>query len=68
MKSSDSLYIDCPKAIMLYCKDKKELERSEVIISYYSEYKEIYLWFLYAGFILLLSSELFRILYFRKVI
>ena len=45
-----------------------ELERSEVIISYYSEYKEIYLWFLYAGFILLLSSELFRILYFRKVI
>ena len=45
-----------------------ELERSEVTISYYSEYKEIYLWFLYAGFILLLSSELFRILYFRKVI
>jgi len=26
MKSSDSLYIDCPKAIMLYCKDKNLID------------------------------------------
>jgi Ca-activated chloride channel family protein len=45
-----------------------ELEKSEVIISYYSEFKEVYLWFLYTGFILLLSSELFRVIYFRRIV
>ncbi|HJO21255.1 MAG TPA: VWA domain-containing protein [Candidatus Marinimicrobia bacterium] len=45
-----------------------DLEKSEIVVNYYSEYQEIYLWFLYAGFILLLSSELFRIIYFRRII
>ena len=45
-----------------------DLEKSEITVSYYSEYKEIYLWFLYSGFILLLSSELFRIIYFRRIV
>ena len=45
-----------------------DLEKSEVVVNYYSEYEEIYLWFLYAGFIFLLLSELFRIIYFRKII
>ena len=45
-----------------------DLEKSEIVVDYYSEYKEIYLWFLYAGFIFLLLSELFRIIYFRRII
>lgn len=45
-----------------------ELEKSEVIVSYYSEYKEIYLWFLLPGFFLLFVSELFRIVNFRKIL
>lgn len=45
-----------------------DLEKSEVIVNYYSEYREIYLWFLYAGFIFLLLSELFRIIYFRRIV
>ena len=45
-----------------------ELEKSEVIVSYYSEYKEIYLWFLLPGFFLLFLSELFRIVNFRKIL
>ena len=45
-----------------------ELEKSEVLVSYYSEYKEIYLWFLLPGFFLLFVSELFRIVNFRKIL
>ena len=45
-----------------------ELEKSEVLVSYYSEYKEIYLWFLLPGFFLLFLSELFRIVNFRKIL
>ena len=45
-----------------------DLEKSEIVVNYYSEYQEIYLWFLYAGFMLLLLSEIFRIIYFRRII
>jgi Ca-activated chloride channel family protein len=45
-----------------------DLEKSEIIVSYYSEYQEAYLWFLYSGFVLLLLSELFRVIYFRRIV
>tara|TARA_X000000368_G_scaffold103093_1_gene79635 strand:- start:8424 stop:9095 length:672 start_codon:yes stop_codon:yes gene_type:complete len=45
-----------------------DLEKSEIVVNYYSEYKEIYIWLLYVGFIFLLLSELFRIIYFRRII
>ena len=45
-----------------------DLEKSEIVVSYYSDYQEVYLWFLYSGFVLLLLSELFRVIYFRRII
>ena len=45
-----------------------DLEKSEIVVSYYSDYQEVYLWFLYSGFVLLLLSELFRVIYFRRIV
>ena len=44
------------------------LEKSEITVSYFSSYQEIYIWFLIIGFFLLIISEVFRAYYFRKVI
>ena len=44
------------------------LEKSEITVSYFSSYKEIYIWFLIIGFFFLIISEVLRAYYFRKVI
>ena len=44
------------------------LEKSEITVSYFSSYQEIYIWFLITGFFLLIISEVLRAYYFRKVI
>ena len=44
------------------------LEKSEITVSYFSSYQEIYIWFLIIGFFLIIISELLRAYYFRKVI
>jgi len=45
-----------------------ELEKSEITVSYFTQYKEIYLYFLGAGFIILILYELLNIIYFRRII
>ena len=44
------------------------LEKSEITVSYFSSYQEIYIWFLITGFFFLIISEVLRAYYFRKVI
>ena len=44
------------------------LEKSEITVSYFSSYQEVYIWFLIIGFFLLIISEVLRAYYFRKVI
>ena len=44
------------------------LEKSEITVSYFSSYQEIYIWFLIIGFFFLNISEILRAYYFRKVI
>lgn len=44
------------------------LEKSEITVSYFSSYQEIYIWFLIIGFFFLIISEVLRAYYFRKVI
>ena len=44
------------------------LEKSEITVSYYSSYQEIYVWFLIIGFFFFIISEILRAYYFRKVI
>ena len=44
------------------------LEKSEITVSYFSSYQEIYIWFLIIGFFLIIISEVLRAYYFRKVI
>ena len=44
------------------------LEKSEITVSYFSSYQEIYIWFLIIGFFFLIISEILRAYYFRKVI
>ena len=44
------------------------LEKSEITVSYFSSYQEIYIWFLIIGFFLIIISEILRAYYFRKVI
>jgi Ca-activated chloride channel family protein len=45
-----------------------KLERSEITVNYFSSYKEIYIWFIVAGFILIMVSETLRTFYLRKII
>ena len=45
-----------------------KLERSEITVNYFSSYKEIYIWFIVAGFILIIVSETLRTFYLRKII
>jgi len=44
------------------------LEKSQITVSYFSSYQEIYIWFLIIGFFFLIISEILRAYYFRKVI
>ena len=44
------------------------LEKSEITVSYFSSYQDIYIWFLIIGFFFLIISEILRAYYFRKVI
>ena len=44
------------------------LEKSEITVSYFSSYQEVYIWFLITGFFFLIISEVLRAYYFRKVI
>ena len=44
------------------------LEKSEITVSYFSSYQEIYIWFLILGFFFFIISEILRAYYFRKVI
>ena len=43
------------------------LEKSEISVSYFSSYQEVYIWFLIIGFFFLIISEVLRAYYFRKV-
>tara|TARA_B100000427_G_scaffold288499_1_gene263685 strand:+ start:1197 stop:2165 length:969 start_codon:yes stop_codon:yes gene_type:complete len=45
-----------------------KLEKSEITVNYFSQYKEIYLYFLSAGFLILIVYEMLSIIYFRKII
>ena len=44
------------------------LEKSEITVSYFSSYQEVYIWFLILGFFFFIFSEILRAYYFRKVI
>ena len=44
------------------------LEKSEISVSYFSSYQEVYIWFLIIGFFFLIISEVLRAYYFRKII
>ena len=44
------------------------LEKSEISVSYFSSYQEVYIWFLIIGFFFLIISGVLRAYYFRKVI
>ena len=49
-------------------KEIDELEKSEITVIYFTQYKEIYLYFLCAGFIILIIYEILNIIYFRRII
>ena len=49
-------------------KEIDNLEKSEISVSYFSSYQEVYIWFLIIGFFFLIISEVLRAYYFRKVI
>ena len=44
-----------------------KLEKSEISVSYYSSFQEIYIWFILSSFILIMLSELLKIYYFRRI-
>ena len=44
------------------------LEKSEISVSYFSSYQEVYIWFLIIGFFFLIISEILRAYYFRRII
>ena len=45
-----------------------KLEKSEISVSYFSSFEEVYIWFILLGFIFIILSELFRTYYLRRVI
>ena len=45
-----------------------KLEKSEITVSYFTQYREMYLYFLCAGFIVLILYEVLNIIYFRRII
>ena len=44
-----------------------KLEKSEISVSYFSSYQEVYIWFILLSFILIMLSELLKIYYFRRI-
>jgi len=44
-----------------------KLEKSEISVSYFSSYQEVYIWFILSSFILIMLSELLKIYYFRRI-
>ena len=44
-----------------------KLEKSEISVSYFSSFQEIYIWFILSGFILIMLSEFLKIYYFRRI-
>ena len=44
-----------------------KLEKSEISVSYYSSFEEIYIWFILSSFILIMLSEFLKIYYFRSI-
>ena len=44
-----------------------KLEKSEISVSYYSSFQEIYIWFILSSFILIMLSEFLKIYYFRRI-
>ena len=45
-----------------------KLEKSEISVSYFSSFKEVYIWFILLGFVFIILSELLRTYYFRRVL
>ena len=45
-----------------------KLEKSEINVSYFSSYQEIYIWFLMIGFVLIMLSEILRAYFFRRIL
>ena len=45
-----------------------DLEKSEITVNYFVQYREVYLYFLCLGFVILLFYELLSIIYFRRII
>ena len=45
-----------------------KLEKSEISVSYFSSFEEVYIWFILLGFIFIILSELLRTYYFRRVL
>ena len=45
-----------------------KLEKSEISVSYFSSFEEVYIWFILLGFIFIILSELLRSYYFRRVL
>jgi len=45
-----------------------KLEKSEISVSYFSSFEEVYIWFILLGFIFIILSELFRTYYLRRVL
>ena len=46
--------------------DKRE--KSEISVSYFSSFEEVYIWFILLGFVFIILSELLRTYYFRRVL
>lgn len=44
-----------------------KLEKSEISVSYFSSFQEVYIWFILSSFILIMLSELLKIYYFRRI-
>ena len=45
-----------------------KLEKSEISVSYFSSFEEVYIWFILLGFVFIILSELLRTYYFRRVL
>jgi Ca-activated chloride channel family protein len=45
-----------------------KLEKSEINVSYFSSYQEIYIWFLIVAFALITLSEILRAYFFRRIL
>ena len=48
--------------------DIDKLEKSEISVSYFSSFEEVYIWFILLGFVFIILSELLRTYYFRRVL